>query len=315
MVLFHRNVWIASALAIALVVPSAPRVVKRWMNAQPPIVPHSEWQATPPLGVAADAMRRNKPAGDSLVFHDLTITVLSTSVDSGGAKPVDMARLRLTLGTAHDDRSVREGAAFNWRGYHVAIVAIYGPGELGAGLVAIETATIASLPPQIAQSDSAGGAAMRLRIPHRITHVTLHHTGDAKILRPEDDPAARLRALQSWGASDRNWWDVPYHYLFDLDGRAFEGRDWHYMGETNTTYDPGGHFLISIIGNYDEQEPTPKQLAAIADMMAWALQTFSLPLDAIGGHYQYADSGCPGKFLRRYLEDGTLKRMVKERLP
>jgi hypothetical protein len=267
------------------------------------------------LGYPADATRRNERGGDSLVFKNIAVTVLRTSIDSTGPKPVDRATLRLTLGSSAEERTVREGAAFNWRGFHIAIVAIYGPGELGAGLVALEVATVASLPPQIAQSDSAGGASMRLRIPHRITHVTLHHTGDAKPLRPEDDVPTKLRALQSWGASDRNWWDLPYHYLLDLQGKVYEGRDWQYMGETNTSYDPGGHFLISIIGNYDEQEPTPAQLASIADMMAWALQKFSLPLEAIGGHYQYADSGCPGKYLRRYLEDGTIKRMVKARLP
>ncbi len=282
---------------------------------QPTIIPHAVWQAQPPLGVAADAMRRNTRAGDSLSFHAVTVTVLSTGVDASGVKPVDVARVRLALGAAREERAVREGAAFNWRGFHIAMVAIYGPGELGSGLVAIEVATIASLPREIASSDSAGGAAMRLRIPHRLTRVTLHHTGDSRPLSTEDDPVTRLRGLQSWGARDRNWWDVPYHYLLDLNGRVFEGRDWHYMGETNTTYDPSGHFLISIIGNYEQQEPTAAQLASIADMMAWALQEFSLPLESIGGHYQYADSGCPGKFLRRYLEDGTIRRMVKERLP
>jgi hypothetical protein len=209
---------------------------------------------------------------------------------------------------------VREGEAFNWRGFHVAVVAIYGPNELGAGLVALEVATVASLPPRVAASDSAGGADMRLRIPHRITHVTLHHTGSPEPLRPDDDPAAKLRGLQAWGARDRNWWDVPYHYLLDLDGHVYEGRDWHFMGETNTSYDPGGHFLISMLGNYDRQEPTPAQLDAIADLMAWALRKFRLPLDRIGGHYHYAETGCPGQHLRKYLDDGTLRRMVAERL-
>jgi hypothetical protein len=281
---------------------------------QPRIIPHTQWQVQPPVGYAADAARRNKASGDSLAFHDLTVTVLGSTVDSTGAKPVDVARLGLARGNDREERLAREGSAFNWRGFHVAVVAIYGPGELGAGLVALEVATIASLPPQVAASETAGGANMRLRIPHRITHVTLHHTGDARPLRPEDDPAAKLRGLQSWGAADRNWWDVPYHYLLDLEGRIYEGRDWHYTGETNTTYDPGGHFLISIIGNYERQEPTPAQLAAIADMMAWAIKEFDLPLDRIGGHYNYASSGCPGQHLRKYLEDGTLRRMVSERL-
>ncbi len=281
---------------------------------QPRIIPHTHWEAHPRLGYAADAARRNKPAGDSLLFRDLHVTVVETGVDSSGAKPVDVVRLRLQLADSTEERIAREGSAFNWRGFHVAVVAIYGPKELGAGLVALEVATLASLPPHIASSDSAGGASMRLRIPHRITHVTLHHTGDREPLRPQDDPVRKLRGLQSWGAAERNWWDVPYHYLLDLEGRIYEGRDWRYMGETNTTYDPGGHFLISVIGNYERQEPTPAQLAAIADMMAWALKKFNLPLERIGGHYNYATTGCPGTHLRKYLENGTFRQMVAARL-
>jgi hypothetical protein len=86
------------------------------------------------------------------------------------------------------------------------------------------------------------------------------------------------------------------------------------MGETNTAYDPGGHFLISIIGNYEQQEPTPEQIKSIVDMMAWAVAEFDVPLERIGGHYNYASTGCPGKHLRKYLEDGSLRRMVADRL-
>jgi N-acetylmuramoyl-L-alanine amidase len=281
---------------------------------KPRIIPHSEWQAKPPLGFAADATRRNKRAGDSLAFRDLKVNVLSVAIDSSDSKLVDVVQLGMELGNTKEVRAAREGSAFNWNGFHVAVVAIYGPGELGAGLVALEVATLASLSPAVANSDVAGGADMRLRIPHDITHVTLHHTGDARPLLPGDSPVARLRGLQSWGASDRNWWDVPYHFLLGLDGDIYEGRDYHFMGETNTAYDPGGHFLISVIGNYQVQESTPAQLNAIADLMAWAFDEFDLPLDKLGGHYNYADTGCPGKNLRKYLEDGTFRRMVSERL-
>lgn len=281
---------------------------------KPRIIPHAQWHAQPPLGYAADATRRNKRAGDSLVFRDLTIGVTRTTIDSTGATPVDVVHLSLRQGERRDEASATEGSAFNWQGYHIAVVAIYGPGELGSGLVALEVATVASLPPIVAASPRAGGAELRLRVPHRITHVTLHHTGSAEPLRPEDDPRAKLRGLQSWGAAERNWWDVPYHYLLDLDGRIYEGRDHRFMGETNTTYDPGGHFLISIIGNYERQEPTQAQLESIADLMAWAIDEYDVPLENLGGHYNYATTGCPGKFLRRYLEDGTFKRMVQERL-
>lgn len=280
----------------------------------PAIIPHAQWQSQPPLGYAADATRRNEPPGGTLAFHDLSITVLGASTDSTDASRADTVRLRLRAGDAQEDRVARDGEAFNWRGYHVAIVAIYGKGELGGGLVALEVATVASLPPNVASSLVAGGAEMRLRVPQRITSITLHHEGSPEPLRPSDDPVAKLRGLQEWGARDRNWWDVPYHFLIDLDGRIYEARDWHYMGETNTTYDPSGHLLISVLGNYNRQEPTPAQLNAIANLMAWAVQKFNVPLDSIRGHYQYAETNCPGKNLRKYLEDGTFRRMVEARL-
>ena len=303
---------LAAVTAASVVACSTVRTTPAGTSEQPPaVIAHSQWQASPPLGYAADAIRRNKPVGGTLEFHDLSLTVLDVSTDS--AKH-DVVRLRLHAGTATEERSAREGEAFKWNGYHVAVVAIYGKGELGGGLVALEAGTLASLPSVVASSDVAGGATLRLRVPQHITSITLHHEGSAKPLLPTDDPVAGLRALQSWGERDRNWWDVPYHYLIDLEGHVYEGRDWHYMGETNTTYDPSGHLLISILGNYNLQEPTQAQLNAIADVMAWAVKKFDVPLDSIRGHYNYAETDCPGKNLRKYLEDGTFRRMVSARL-
>jgi serine-type D-Ala-D-Ala carboxypeptidase/endopeptidase (penicillin-binding protein 4) len=280
-------------------------------------VPHAlppgtitDWRVSPPGGFPADANRRNLPLGAAFAFHDLAITVDAIDPTSQPAT----ARVRLQRGTATELRTVAAGSAFNWNGYHVAVIAIPRPGELGGGLVALEVATLASLPDAVASSIVAGGAELRLRVPHRITHVTLHHTGNPEPLRPGEDPRVRLRNLQAWGASDRNWWDVPYHFLIDLEGRVYEGRDWRYKGDTNTTYEPAGHFLISVIGNYEVQEPTPAQVDAIADLMAWAIHRFDLPLERIGGHHDYATTSCPGPFFRALLEDGTFHDLVRERL-
>jgi hypothetical protein len=197
---------------------------------------------------------------------------------------------------------------------HFAVLAVNTGSGLGAGLTELEIGTIESIPPHIAAATISGGATYRLRVPHRIQTITLHHSGDAQPLRPQDDVVAKLRGLQSWGQAERNWWDVPYHFLIDLEGKIYEGRDYRYMGETNTSYDPTGHFLITVIGNYEIQQPTPAQIRAITDMMTWAASEFGVSPDRIYGHGDLAQTDCPGRYLRTYLTDGTFRRNVAARL-
>jgi hypothetical protein len=53
---------------------------------------------------------------------------------------------------------------------------------------------------------------------------------------------------------------------------------------------------------------------SVAALMAWAVSRFDVPLDRIGGHYDHAATTCPGIHLRKYLENGTLRRDVEARL-
>jgi hypothetical protein len=280
----------------------------------PGVISGAAWRAEAPVGHAAEAMRRNLLPGDTLRFGDLAVLLRQVHLEPDSGVAERAARLAVATDAGVEARWVAAGAAVRWAGHRIAVLAIRGGQELGAGLVELEVATLSSLPRVLVASDHAGDATLRLRVPHRITHVTLHHTGSPEPLRPGDDPVERLRGLQRWGRTDRNWWDVPYHFLIDLEGRVYEGRDWRYMGETNTTYNPWGHFLISVIGNYGVQEATPAQIEAVTELMAWAVARFDLPLDRIGGHYHYAETTCPGAHLRRYLEDGTFRRGVEARL-
>jgi len=83
---------------------------------------------------------------------------------------------------------------------------------------------------------------------HSINYITLHHQGETY---PEGrDPVEYLRALQSWSRKDKKWIDIPYHYIIDLKGKVYEGRKIDYAGDTNTEYDPTGHALIEVVGNF-----------------------------------------------------------------
>lgn len=227
----------------------------------------------------------------------------------------DTAKITLYRYGVTDTLKVPEGEAFNWHGYHIGALAVNTEQDsLAGGLAEIEVATVSSLSVSRAGADETGGAAQRFRVPHEITDITLHHSGSAEPLTEDDDPVEKLQQLYEWGAEERNWWDVPYHYLVDLDGTVYEGRNPQYAGDTNTRYDTRGHLLVTVMGNYDQQEPTDKQVEAISELMAWSADKYDLTEEDISGHYDLADTGCPGTHLRDVLKNGTLHESVREQL-
>ena len=159
-----------------------------------------------------------------------------------------------------------------------------------------------------------GRHACRPRAGARSHHHgdTLHHQGET--FKPDTDPARYLRNLQAWSRGTKQWLDIPYHYVVDLQGRTYAARDIRYAGDTNTTYDPKGHALIEVVGNFEEVEPNQQQLDAVVDMMALLVARHGVSIDTIAGHKDHAHTLCPGKNLYRYLESGYFRHKVALRL-
>ncbi|ALK95127.1 N-acetylmuramoyl-L-alanine amidase [Massilia sp. WF1] len=146
-----------------------------------------------------------------------------------------------------------------------------------------------------------------------ITHITLHHQGEP--FRPGTDPRQYLRNLQNWSRRTKHWLDIPYHYIIDLDGRIYEGRKIDYAGDTNTEYDPTGHALIEVVGNFEEVEPNQQQLDAVVNLMALLAHKYQVPLDHIASHRDFSkQTVCPGANLYRYVQDGYFRHKVALKL-
>lgn len=274
------------------------------------IYKHSTWSEIVPKGVDGDGIRMNLAPEGSLEFKDMTLTVVER-IAATSEEDQDKVTITLKKGEESETKTVEEFTAFNWNGYHISIVAIYATkGDLGFDSTVFEVATVDSLPEEIAKSEKAMDADHRLKVKHTIDKLTLHHS--ATPLTLEDDLGKKMRNMQIWGKNDRQWFDVPYHFIIDIDGSILEARDYHYMGDTNTRYDPRGHFLINCYGNYSKQEPNKKQIEAIATLMAWAAAEYKIDPLEIYGHRDLASTSCPGDNLYQYIEDGTLKKKIRE---
>jgi hypothetical protein len=145
---------------------------------------------------------------------------------------------------------------------------------------------------------------------HHIEKITIHHGGEK--FADDRDPQQYLRALQSWSRSDKGWIDIPYHFVIDLQGTVYEARPLQYPGDTNTSYDPTGHALIQIVGDYRDRELSAAQLTAVIQLSAVLARRDDVSVSEIRGHRDYApgETVCPGENIYRYLSDGTISKGV-----
>jgi hypothetical protein len=169
-------------------------------------------------------------------------------------------------------------------------------------------------PQVISKAEWGGGPTSNSVRTHFPSQLTLHHEGSPRPLTPEKDPKQLLRNLQQWGWRERNWPDIPYHLLIDLEGSIYEARPIDYVGDTATTYDPTGHLLVTVMGNYEIQAPNEKQLTALADLLAWLADYYNINPETLAAHMNYASTACPGKFLYPYVASGFLEGEIRKRI-
>jgi hypothetical protein len=144
---------------------------------------------------------------------------------------------------------------------------------------------------------------------HRIRRLTVHHSG--VVLTDNAKAPSRFRSHQA-SHQERGWPDIAYHFLVDRKGNVYEGRPIRAVPDTATNYDPRGHFTVMCEGNFERQRPSTRQIAALADVLAWAAERFDVGIRTTSGHREYADTACPGDALQRRLDD--VRRMVRDRV-
>lgn len=144
---------------------------------------------------------------------------------------------------------------------------------------------------------------------HTPRQVLIHHAGVA--WKEGDDPAVKIKALQGWGYRERDWMDVPYHFMIAPDGRIFEGRAVTYKPDTNTDFDTTGYINLQLWGNFEEQRVSEAQLAATAQLTAWLIDEYDLTPELLT-HFDAApgQTSCPGKDFYQYMQAGVFPDWV-----
>ncbi len=152
-------------------------------------------------------------------------------------------------------------------------------------------------------------------VAHDIKRITIHHGGVPS--NPKRTLEEKLIGLQLFsqredklanGKTKPAWPDIPYHYYIAIDGRIGEGRPYQYKGDTNTEYDPAGHLLIMVEGDFEQELPTEAELISLDKMLRWTMRRWHIGKELVKTHRDFADTSCPGKNLTQPLAD-ILKRL------
>jgi hypothetical protein len=145
---------------------------------------------------------------------------------------------------------------------------------------------------------------------HEITRITIHHTATRQ--KPERSLAEKMQALQKFsqnpgtlgnGKPKPSWPDVPYHFYVDCHGDIAEGREVRFVGDTNTSYDPTGHLLVVLEGNFEEEQPTGKQIETLNRFIRLMAGRHRIAPGNFGSHKEFAETLCPGKNLQTLMDD------------
>lgn len=148
---------------------------------------------------------------------------------------------------------------------------------------------------------------MKTHVPQRIT---VHHTATNQ--NAQRTLEQKLKGLQKFsmersplsdGRIKEPWADIPYHFYISVDGRIGEGRELKYVGDSNTPYDPTGHALIVLEGNFNKEAVTEAQKQSLFLLTKTIAKRWKIPGENISGHKDNASTGCPGDALYALLPE------------
>ena len=146
----------------------------------------------------------------------------------------------------------------------------------------------------------------------RIQKVVIHHTAETGVKKGLTAEKV-MRGIYRYHTITRKWGDIGYHYVVSPSGRIFEGRS----GGTSVV---GAHAYcnnigtigISLMGNFQEEDPTPAQIAALGKLLPRLAKKYTLDLtdtdyfhgkktQNLLGHRDLGSTACPGGHLYSLL--------------
>jgi hypothetical protein len=232
--------------------------------------------------------------------------------DTDGADPRGLSRREVLIGGSLALATIAVAGAGGC-GTRQATSSLPGPQYPGAGPLTAPVAAGSAAPAVepvptgvVPRSDwTRAGVARPSEINpmNGVSRITVHHDGLPPVaLRSAADVARRLEQIRVGHISRRPepFADIGYHFVIDPMGRVWEGRSVRYQGahvKDNNEHNLG----ILVLGNFNEQRPSPQALASLDRFVAQQMARYNVPLGRVYTHQELRPTACPGHSLQAYM--------------
>ncbi|MEE9404611.1 MAG: peptidoglycan recognition family protein [Algisphaera sp.] len=155
-----------------------------------------------------------------------------------------------------------------------------------------------------------GLASRNVHAMSGIKRITLHHEGWRPVTFTDASSTYdRIEQIRQIHTRDRGWSDIGYHYVIDRAGRVIEGRSATYQGAHVKQNNP--HNLgVLVLGNFDRQQPSAKQLATLSRFTKALVTTYRVPTSKVRTHRELKPTECPGRYLQAAINKMRSKRQL-----
>lgn len=129
--------------------------------------------------------------------------------------------------------------------------------------------------------------------PTRWIKIILHHTGKNKTIQD----------IINLHVKKNRWSGIGYHFLISRTGKIYSSRSLSRAGAHTYLYNKNS-IGIALLGNYDEETPTEKQLEQLKLLTKTLTENF--PIKTILGHNQAIYKLLKEKYWKSNLEDKNI---------
>ena len=271
------------------------RVVKEFTNDREFSIVGLTWSGDRDI---AAFVRSQRTDGSWSEWFDMDQVAAQAGGEKSGTEPIFVGRTkRIQVSTGNVDLLENGRTVSSAPTTAKDLEAVFldgGTGTADGGIQPVADSYTWGMPKVVTRAQWGAGRSSAPYYSEPTTAATVHHTAGSNNYSEAEAPGI-VRGIWNYHANQLGWGDIGYHALVDKYGNIYEGRaggmdrgpQGAHVGSFNQNT-----WGVSMLGNYQQAEPTPAALRAMGEIIGW--KAAQAGFDPTGYSYHVAEGNFRG---------------------